>query len=326
MFAILAAAILVVMTPVLTVNKLLYPLKIDSSLVSQQQIAYEKGIQSGLSDSEAVFLYSPSQLNLNYVDVNYSLSDSVILRGWLVRDTLRRQSPLLLIIPDISEGAINYLPVMKQFSDRGFNVCVINMRGQGNSEGFYYDFTFQAAKDIIEIVSEIKKLPFVDYVAILGNSTGAAIALKAVSDSSSIADVLILQNPPKTLAQYFNQQAVKEWGNFIVPVLPAMQRCYEQQTGINFGDYDYLKMVQNLFVPHMMVASNFFSKKIVKETVAVYHASNYYRKQLFIDNASFGKATGFENSKKYYDRISAFINSSLSSKTKKTRFRKLAIN
>jgi len=325
-FAILCSMVLVIITPVLTLNSILYPVKIDSSFVRQEQIAYEKLLQKGKADSGRVFLYSPEQLNINYMEVALTLSDSVKINGWMALDTLRPQSPLLLIIPDIEEGAILYFPALKQFCDRGFNVCVMDMRGQGNSGGDYYDMGKLAASDLIYLIGELKKMPFIDKVAILGNRTGAAIAIKAISDSSSIADVLILQNPLLTMEYFFSRQATKKWGEFIQPVMPALNRSYEQQTGISIEEYDYEKMVSDLLVPHMMVVANYFSKKIIDETVTVYHASNYYRKRLYIERDTFKKPTGFDNSKKYYDKISSFINSSLPPKSKKSRFLKLASN
>jgi predicted alpha/beta-fold hydrolase len=323
MFLIFLTAMMVLVTPVLTVNSLLYPIRTDSASVMMQQISFEKQPPES-RDSTRMFLYSPRQLQLNYVDYQVTLPDGDTLRGWLVLDSLRSLAPLLLIIPDISEGAISYIPALKEFADRGFNVCVLNMRGQGNSDGEMYDMTQRASNDLRYAVRDLKKIPFIEKVAVMGIRTGAAITIKAFSDSSRFADVMILQNPPLSLQRYFVQHVISDWGRFMIPVIPALKRAYEEQTSIQMEHYDYRNLLVNIFVPHMLVAANYPGRKIMDETVALYHESNYYRKRLLIDTESAGKPPGFSNSKKYYDRISAFINYSLPPTTKKSRFRKLA--
>lgn len=321
--ALLATAALVIITPVLSFTELLYPVRIDSAYVFQQQLAYEKNVIDEISDSGAVFLYSPEQLNIHYMNVSYTLRDSVKLQGWMAIDTLHAKAPLLLIIPDITEGAINYIPAMKQFCDRGFNVCVINMRGQGNSEGSIYSPGSTPARDVKQLIYDLKQMPFIEHVALMGSGTGAAIVMKVMSDSA-VADVLLLQNPPVSLSRYFKEKAIVRWGNFILPILPALIRSYEDETGLSVKAYNYKKMIKKINVPHMLVAANFMDKKVVDETLELYHASENYNKRLYIDADSFRKRTAHENKKAYYDKVAAFINSSLPYKTKNTRFKKLA--
>jgi pimeloyl-ACP methyl ester carboxylesterase len=324
-FIIVVTAMLVILTPVLTVNSLLFPLKIDSVYVEQQQIAHSKLLQKEGEDTSAIFILSPSQLQVPYNDFAYFLNDSVIINGWLVVDSTKKQAPLLLIIPDLLEGAISYLPAMQQFYDRGFNICLIDMPGQGRSGGLFYDFSSVAAIDLKQIILELKKNTFINKIAVMGNRTGAAIALTALNDSSGLADVLILQNPIVSMNSFFMQQATDEWGPVILPIMPALKRAYEQQTGTAMHHYNYKTMISKLYVPHMIVTANYTSQKNIEDALVLYHASNYYRKRLFLDKSSFNIPTGFGNKKMYYDKISAFINSSLPSNSKKNRFRKLVL-
>src|SRR6187551_3240588 len=111
---IFATAWLVIITPMLSFNSLLYPIRIDSSYVSHQQLIYEQQLAAGTADSNVVFIYGPEQVNIPYMDISYTLRDSVQLRGWMALDTLHNQSPLILIIPDITEGAIDYIPAMRE--------------------------------------------------------------------------------------------------------------------------------------------------------------------------------------------------------------------
>jgi len=320
----LATIALVIITPVLSFNDLLYPVRIDSAYLSQQHIAFEKLPHEIQSDSQAVFLYSPEQLDIHSMDINYTLRDSVRLKGWMAIDTLHMKGPLLLIIPDITEGAISYIPAMKQFCDRGFNVCVVNLRGQGDSEGRFYTPGATSARDVKQLIIDLKKMPFIEHVAILGVGTGAGVVMKLMADTA-IADVILLQNPPVSLSGYFRDKARSIWGDFVLPILPALIRSYEDKTGLSVSAYDYSKMIKKINVPQMLVTANFMDKKSVDETLTIYHASTYYKKRLYIDAESFRKPTGQENGKMYYDKLSSFIFSSLPTKSKNPRFRRLAM-
>ncbi len=299
-------------------------MRVDSAFVHQQQIVYEKQKAAGKDDSARVFIYGPDQLNINYIDVSLTMSDSVVLKGWMAIDTTRLQSPLLLIVPDISEGAINYIPAMKQFCDRGFNVCVMDLRGQGMSGGTFYNPGMRSVEDVIYIINQLKKMPFINNVAVLGTGTGAGIALKAVVDSS-VANVVIFQNLPVSLKRFLRQMAMKEWGTMIRPFFPVVMRSYQKNTGIQLENHNYLKLVTSLYVPHMFVTANFKSKNDIDETVLIYNASTYFKKRLYIDTDTYLKPTGISNSKKYYDKLSTYINSSLPPKKRRSRFGRLAI-
>ncbi|MBL0342240.1 MAG: alpha/beta hydrolase [Bacteroidetes bacterium] len=322
-FFILSAAVLAVITPILSINNLLYPVRIDSSYVAQQQIAYEKQRTADENVSTQVFLYGPDQLKINYIDVSLTMKDSTILKGWLAIDTTRMQSPLLFIIPDITEGAINYLSALKQFCDRGFHVCVMNLRGQGNSGGDFYNPGNVSVTDVNYMLEQVKQMPFIGKVALLGTGTGAGIALKVVAQYSS-ADVVVLQNLPLSLRYLMKKKVETEWGSFVKPFFPVVMRSYEKNTGIHLKEYNYLEIIKKLYTPHLLVTANFLSKKDIEETVKIYNASTYFNKRLYIDTETYLKPTGLSNSKKYYDKISTYINRSLPSTKKRSRFGRLA--
>jgi pimeloyl-ACP methyl ester carboxylesterase len=323
MLLLLATAVMVLVTPSLTLNSMLYPVRVDSTFLAQEEINYEMMLEKGKADSGKVFLYSPAGLRLRYMDISHKTPDSTRLSGWLTIDTTRQKAPLLLIIPDIHQGAIQYISSMKQFTDRGFHVCVMDMRAQGRSEGTVYHPGY-AATDVISLIHELKTLPFIDKAAILGVGTGAGIAVAAVSISPFIVDALVLQNPPTALDELIMKNSLNEWGWIIGPLLPSIVRAYEQQTGIKTGDMNFGKLLSEMSIPQMYVAANHSSNRVVNETTAMYRSSGYFRKRLLIDKSTFQVPPGLENSKAYYDKISAFINSSLPGKFRRAKARKLA--
>lgn len=322
MLSILATAVMVMVTPALTLNSLLYPVKIDSAYVAQEEMVYQEQLAKGKADSGLYYFFSPEELDLKSNPVHFYTSDSTLLRGWISFDTKKNIAPLLLIIPDVGQGAIQYLLLMQQFTERGFHVCVIDMRGQGLSGGSPYHFG-KSALDVIALIDDLKRQPEVGRAAILGIGTGAGIALCALSASPFVADALVLQNPVTSLNKLIQRQSATEWGWWIHLFMPSLIRAYEQKTGINTSEFNFASIIERMSIPQMYVAANHFTNLTAEETVLLYHQSTFYRKRLYIDRDSWQKPAGQGNSKAYFDRISAFINSSLPTPIKRTRFRKL---
>jgi len=320
---ILTAAVLSLVAPMFNLSGILYPVRIDSVYVSQQQLNTQKYISGGGIDSGRVFLYSPAQLRVNYIDLELPMRDSVILHGWLAIDTVHLQSPLLIIIPDLTESSIHYIPAMKEMCDRGFNVAVINLRGQGNSDGEMYNPGPVSAGDVREIIKQLRQLNFVTNVAVWGNRTGAAVAAQALTDSTE-ADVLILQNAFISFRRYFRQYASTAWGELVTSILPALVRDYRKSTGIDIDSIDMRKLVNRIQIPTLHLAANFYTKRVVEETIAVFRDSENPKKALYINIDSFQMEHGLGNTKEFYDKIAAFISSSFPAKTRKSRFKKLA--
>lgn len=322
-FLIFLASVFVLITPLFSVNSLVYPPRIDSAFVSQQQYLAESRTSGLESDSDRVFIYNPAQLNINYIDIDLPMQDDVHLRGWMAIDTTRNISPLLLILPDIAEGAIDYIPAMKEFSSRGFNVCAIDMRGQGRSDGDKYLPGAPAVHDVAYLITQLRTMPFISHVAILGSGTGAGIAISLLNDSMH-ADVLILQNPVTTFDYFFAQSTGTMMPSIQEMLTPAILRSYEKKSGISINELNYEKIVSELLIPQMFVTANFRASDRIRQTLLMYDTSTYYRKRLYVDTETYLKRPGFSNSKEYYDKISAFINSSLPYKSKRVTRKKLA--
>src|SRR6185295_3568785 len=98
----------------------------------KQNAALQPTTDSMAVDSQ--FYYNPGDLNLRYENFNVRTSDWQTLRGWYIAsdDT---EAITLLLIHDLSESKIAYINFISQMHDRGLNVCVVDMRAHGNSDG-----------------------------------------------------------------------------------------------------------------------------------------------------------------------------------------------
>ena len=110
---------------------------------------------------------------------------------------------------------VYYLNALSEFPKRGIHVCVIDMRGQGMSQGNYYDPAVKSISDLKKITAQIKKMTGVSGLALLGSGTGAGIIINAAFENDTIANALVLQNPPLSLSDVYSEQAEHEWGSVV---------------------------------------------------------------------------------------------------------------
>ncbi|MGR6087339.1 MAG: serine aminopeptidase domain-containing protein [Arcticibacter sp.] len=308
--------VLVLITPLVTVNSLLYPLRIDSTYVMQMR-----------NSGDSAFIrqpINPEELGLPYQKIIFSRSGQPELRGWISFDSTRYNAPLLCIVPDISESKICYLNDVLEYQSRGFHVCLIDMRGQGESDGEYYDPGMNSAMDLAGIVQRLDTMQQVEFVALLGVGTGAGICIKATDDTSLKASALVLQNTPQSLEKLFQKTILHGWGGVLLPFLPVIKRSYERKTGLDFHEHRYAEIFKNCHLPYLSVAAGFVTKTSMAGIKSVHESGNYAHKKLFIELYPKQDNPFHHYSRKYYDQICGHIKASRQSPVFKSRRKKLA--
>jgi pimeloyl-ACP methyl ester carboxylesterase len=320
----ICTAAIVFVSPFLNVNGLIYPARIDSVYFSQQENLYEKHVLEGEVDSGRIFIYNPGEIGIRYRELIVQVDDGVYLHGWLAGDTIEDPTASLIMIPDISESRIHYLKDIKEFVDRGFRVCVIELRGQGNSDGRVYSIGQEAANDISLLIDHLEISEGFTDIAIMGNRTGAAVAMQVALDDPRI-DVLVAKNPFISFGSYFTDYAQNYWGPWVLPLCRIIKRDAEHIIGFHPDSLNLSLLTHFIEKPSLYVAANFYTENVARETTHLYNASEASRKKLIIDRGSVFSENGFGNSKQYYDRISAFIASSFPPREKRSRFGKLVL-
>ncbi|MFM7901293.1 MAG: serine aminopeptidase domain-containing protein, partial [Bacteroidota bacterium] len=267
--------LLVLITPLVTVNSLLYPLRIDSTYVIQMR-----------NSGDTAFIghpMRPEELGMQYQKIIFRRNGQPELRGWISYDSTRYSAPLLCIVPDISESKICYLNDVMEYHARGFHVCLIDMRGQGDSEGEFYDPGLNSALDLTGLVQRLDTMKRVEFVALLGVGTGAGICIKASVDTSLKASALVIQNAPQSLEKLFQKTVLHGWGGVLLPFLPVFKRSYERKTGLDFHEHRYVEIFKNSHLPYSSVAAGFVSKTTMEGIKIVHESGNYAHKKLFLE-------------------------------------------
>lgn len=301
---------------------LVYPLRVDSLYVKYESEQVGKTSKDQNAKSLPV-LYNPSSIGLKYENMDVKTQDGLMLHGWYVSAS-DEESNTLLIIHDLSESKINYINLVKQMHDRGLNVCVMDMRAHGNSEGTEFTPGMVTVSDFKNIVDELFKKPGTNHLAVFGAGIGAAVAVQ-VASLDSRCEVLVAQSPFSDFSGYVENYSRRKWGRLTSVFKIILERELEKRLQYELTDLDLSEIIKYVKTPSLFICGS--NDEITRpfETYAVYDSSGAEEKNLILV-----KKAGHHNIEQlggedYYNSITRFIVNAIPKKTKETRYRKLAV-
>lgn len=319
------AGVIFIYSSILGIGELVYPVKVDSAYVAARQLNFLKHKKPTDTIPSDMFLYKPEQLELNYETILFQTTDSIILKGWYFKPKTECRGITILIIHDLNESKLSYLVAAKAFTERGFDVCCVDMRACGESGGSYFTFGTLISKDISIIMDSLFCRPEIDEIAMFGIGTGAAIAILAASYDQRAA-VLIVENCFVNLNVYFSRYATHKWGILGTWFFPQMKKELNNQMGFHSDSLNLQEIIMRVSKPMLFVAKAKERIEDLKETHLLFECSPAERKEFIFFRESTGSENLLEQEKAYYDKISAFISTSVPKKEKKTKFKKLVLN
>jgi alpha-beta hydrolase superfamily lysophospholipase len=306
----------ILLSPSLVSPDIIYPLRIDSTYITYQ--AKQDG------DEEDTILLSPSDVGLKYSDLHVITTEGYILNGWYV-GTEDTTSNTILIIHDINESRIIYIDHMRQFHDRGFNVCVFDLRAHGTSGGTEFSPGIPLVKDVELMVDSALAKKKSRNLVLMGVGIGAAIAVQTAIDDDRCTGI-ILQSPFNNFENYLDRYAQKKWGIMKDLWYPVLKRKTESLLQYPVKELDLTEIIKYTAIPQLFIIGSSDEKTYTSETLQVFDASDTEKKELFLVRNAGKQNIAKVGGEQYYNRISAFLLSSLPKPQKKTRFKKLVLN
>ena len=309
-------------SPVVVTTDFIYPLRIDSTYVSlHDKLPDEDALPPERTYEDVIRLYNPASVGLEYSEFNVRTLDNLILRGWYVPapDT---PSNTIIIIHDLNQSKINLLDHIRQFRDRGLNVCAVDMRAHGNSDGIEFTPGLPAILDVKMIIDQLLLTPETNHLIVMGIGLGSAIAMQ-VAAYDGRCDVVILQSPSNNLGTYLDRYGQNKWGAMQFLWNPVFKRKVENLLQFSIRELDLSVIARYSKIPTLFISAAQDKISFTTEILAIYDSSSARRKSLFLvkdaGRNSIEEVAGAE----YYNRITDFINKSIPRKPKATRFKKL---
>ena len=310
------AGAFIFLSPILLIPDLIYPLRVDSTYIS-----FHAAIDGNNPDS---ILLKPSDVGLKYSDVKIITNDDLQLNGWFVgaEDSMANT---ILIFHDLNESKILYIDHLKQFHDRGFNVCIFDLRAHGSSGGNEFTPGLPALDDAVEMIDTVLAKKRTKHLVLMGVGVGTAIALQAAV-YDTICQGLVLQSPFDNYENYLERYAGLKWGimkNFWYPVL---KRRSEELLQYKLKELDLTMIITYSTLPSLFIIGSDDERINTSETLEVYDASVTEKKELFLVKNAGHQNIAKAGGESYYNHITAFLNSTLPKEQKTTRYKKLALN
>ncbi|MBL0105018.1 MAG: alpha/beta hydrolase [Bacteroidetes bacterium] len=293
---------------------LIYPNRIDSIWVCYHA-RFDPAIDSTI--------LNPGDLRLKYSDFNVRTADSLLLKGWYIpaADT---PANTILILHDLNQSKIQLLDYAQQFHDRNYNVCLMDLRAHGTSEGMEFSPGIPSVSDGKRMIDSLLKFKETQHIVVMGLGIGAAIALQvAVYDGR--CDAIILQSPFDKSRLFLDRYAYKKWGPAKYFWSTILRKKEEKLLQYPVNDLNLTEIAKYLNLPTLFIAGANDEWVVTSETLEVFQASATEKRSYFWSRC--GHLTiAADGGEDYYNRISNFLLAALPRKQKTTRYKKFALN
>jgi len=156
-----------------------------------------------MSDGRAIAILrrlSPGDLDLKFEETFFEIRDEqtgapLRIAAWWIPAALVAERTVIIIhgYADAKVGGIAWAPL---FHSLGWNILAIDLRGHGESGGFYTTAGFWERHDLNQVINRLRteRPRETQTLIIFGVSLGAAVALAAVQSRDDVA-AMILEGP-----------------------------------------------------------------------------------------------------------------------------------
>jgi pimeloyl-ACP methyl ester carboxylesterase len=179
----------------------------------------------------------PKELcDLEYQPMGFYTRDQVRLEGWFIPATANASDTTVIVVPGRGVSKSCFLPHAMMLADWWFNVLLLDLRGEGDSDGHVRGFGVIEAQDVVGAVDCPRQARPQQsrHVFVLGISQGAAAALAAARTDDRIEAVVADSVFPSPAAEL---RGLTAW-------LPWPLNWHYEQTTLLFAS---LELGRNLF-------------------------------------------------------------------------------
>jgi alpha-beta hydrolase superfamily lysophospholipase len=309
------AAAFVFVTPSLLTPDLIYPDRIDSTYIA---------FHADNTINPDSILFNPSDVDLPYSSISLITNDALQLNGWFVH-SVDTPANTIIILHNLNESKILYIDYLKQFHDRGLNVCAFDLRAHGNSGGNEFTPGLPSVEDVKLMIDSVLSKKGTRHVVLMGIGLSAAIAFQAaVYDNRCQA--LIVQSPFNSFENYLDRYSRTKWKIMKDIWYPVFKRRQEALLHYPIKELDLTEIATYTSIPALFIIGSDDDQVYTTETLQVFDASATDKKELFlVRNAGHGNIAKVAG-ELYYNRIAAFLIATLPKIQKTTRYKKLALN
>jgi fermentation-respiration switch protein FrsA (DUF1100 family) len=244
----------------------------------------------------------PSDLGLEYKEVNFKSSDDIKLNGWFIPNNKTKAT--IIVMHGYPADKANLLPTA-EFLSKDFNVFLFDFRSFGKSEGKYTTAGYLEKNDLLGAIEYLEKEKNTTKIGLYGFSLGGAVALmtnhknvKAIVTDSAYAKLIHMLEHTYRIFFIFKYPLVyltKLYGILFLKV--------------NVDDASPVDNIKNLKIPILIIHAEKDSQIPVGEAYLL-HDANKKAEFWIVENAEHGMTHSI-NPEKYEKKILEFFERNL---------------
>lgn len=314
-------AVFILWAPKLVNPDLLQPQRIDSAFIEFQRHRAFLNQPGNFDSMDSTIFFNPGDLGIEYRNFDVLTHDNTMLRGWYIssHDT---DANTVLILHDWNESKIQKLNLAKQIYDRGFNVCLVDLRAHGNSGGAVFSPGIGSVSDIKSVLDNLLITSGTNRIAIFGSGISAGVALQSAMYDGR-ADAIILQCPYNSYADLARHYSQDKWGITTFLFYPVLQRKIENMVKIPLQYLHLANFSKWVKTPTLVLAAGDDTFYTPLAAYSVYDSSAAIKKNIYLVKNSTHETIELIGGDQYYNAIAEFVSLAIPKKVIKTRNKKM---
>lgn len=212
---------------------------------------------------------------LQHKEITYKTEDGETISAWYIPISIPKA--IVILIPGFTDkngGKPLMFPHADYLVKNGYSVLLLDLRSIGASSGNKIYLGIKEWKDVVAGYNYLKALPENKNkkIGYFGISMGAATAIIALGNTQK-GDFIIASVPFSSYDKQFEDELKKShlWTPIFFPFLKIVASI---EFGINYNQYDPIKMVSKIYKPILVFAARNDMDIDYHQTESIYKLAN----------------------------------------------------
>lgn len=226
-----------------------------------------------------------TECNIEYEPVDFRASDGLILRGWYIPGTEKRE-PRKSIILCHGQMANKWdmLPLVPFLHEEGYSLLIFDFRAHGDSDGDICTIGFDEVKDLEAAVKCLQEQKRSEWIGVLGMSMGGSAAILAAANNAAIEAVVAdcpFASLKETIYDICRRDRLPVLGGWL-----GIQMC-RWRFGMKVEEVNPERVIEKLSPrPVLLIQSVHDSIVSIRQTQSLFEAAREPRQLWMVENAA----------------------------------------
>ena len=244
----------------------------------------------------------PSDLGLEYEEVDFNSTDEVKLSGWFIPNNKTKKT--IIVMHGYPADKANLLGIA-EFLAKDFNVFLFDFRSFGQSEGKFTTVGYLEKNDLLGAIKYLEKEKNITNIGLYGFSLGGAVALMSSHENVKA----IVTDSTYAKLSHMVEHMYRIFLVFKYPLYYLTKLYGILFLNINVDNINPVDNIKNIKVPILLIHAEKDSQIPVSEAYLL-HDANKKTELWIVENADHGMGHAV-NPARYEKRVIEFFNESI---------------